>query len=222
MVDVKINVEPLFAVPFAEVRLDGVDELNTELKELFLEREKAGEEFRSRKHADTQRGDIFESKLNLFAWPDEPIKALAGHCHDALVQLVAGLNQFEDHYLEQMRFDYHSWFHITRSGGYQGLHNHPNASWSGIYCIDPGDELLDRPDSGMVRFHDPRGSVSMYGDPGNRDLIAPYFMGTVNVRHEPGKLLLFPSYVTHEVFAYVGERPRIVVAFNCWLTRENP
>jgi len=220
MIEANINVQTLFAVPLAVVRFSGAEALNDQLKGLFLEREKAGEEYRSRKHADTQRGDIFESRLNLFSWPDEPVKELAGHCHDALVRLVASLNQYDDKHLEQLNFEYHSWFHITRAGGYQGLHNHPNASWSGIYCIDPGDDDPDRPDSGMVRFHDPRSGVAMYLDLGNRDLAAPYFMGTLNVCHEAGKLLLFPSYLTHEVFAYIGQRPRIVVAFNCWLRPE--
>jgi hypothetical protein len=33
--------------------------------------------------------------------------------------------------------------------------------------------------------------------------------------HSAGRLILFPSYVMHEIFAYQGDRPRIVIAFNC-------
>ncbi len=31
----------------------------------------------------------------------------------------------------------------------------------------------------------------------------------------PGDLLVFPSYVQHEVTPYFGEQPRITVAANC-------
>jgi hypothetical protein len=26
---------------------------------------------------------------------------------------------------------------------------------------------------------------------------------------------MFPSHLNHEIFPYLGERPRIVIAFNC-------
>ena len=124
MLPYALNMAPPNADEEAEFLKTQAAALNEQLKELFFEREKAGEEYRSHKHADTQRGNIFESKLNLFSWPDEPVKVLAGHCHDSLVKLVAGLNQYDDKQLEQFRFEYHSWFHITRTGGYQGLHDH--------------------------------------------------------------------------------------------------
>lgn len=217
MPNARISVQPIFATPFAEVRFDDAPTLNVELAALFLERAAAGERYRSRRHADTQRGDLFESRLNLFSWEDVPVRRLAAHCHDALAQLVARLNGYDEAQVGALRFEYHSWFHITRAGGYQGVHNHPNASWSGIYCVDPGDTVEGRPDSGMVRFHDPRAASTMYLDAGNRQLAAPFFTGCLNISHEAGKLLLFPSYVSHEIFAYVGKRPRIVVAFNCWV-----
>ena len=42
----------------------------------------------------------------------------------------------------------------------------------------------------------------------------PVHYGSYQVKHEVGKLLIFPSYLTHEIFPYIGDRPRIVVAFN--------
>lgn len=213
-----IQIESCFAVPLAALQLPGVD--RDALQALFLERERAGETWRSRKHADTQHGALFESRFDLFGWPEPAVKALAHACHGALSQLVQGLNRYSDDDLSRLKFEYHAWYHITRRGGYQGLHDHPNASWSGIYCVEPGDDVPGRPDSGQVRFHDPRGSTVMYRDPGNENLRPPYFTGTLNLRHEAGRLLLFPSYLRHEIFPYQGERPRIVVAFNCWIRRQ--
>ena len=47
------------------------------------------------------------------------------------------------------------WFHVTRRGGFFGLHNHPMASWSGVYCVEPGRHDADKPDSGMLTFLNP-------------------------------------------------------------------
>jgi len=188
-----------------------------ELTGLFLAREAAGAEYRNDVQFSTQHGSLFESRFDLFQWPEPPVRRLAQFCHDNLKATLQRLSDYSDEELGRLAFHYHSWFHITRQGGYQGLHNHQNASWSGIYCVDPGDEMPERPDSGMVRFHDPRGQADMYSDAGNQRLKIPANHGVLQIRHEPGKLLIFPSYLLHEIFPYAGQRPRIVVAFNCWI-----
>ena len=214
-----MEIETFFAVPIARVALAGHEALCPVLERLFLQREAEGEAWRHQKYIDTMHGALFESRFDLFNWPEPPIRQLAGACHEAVAGLVQRLNGYGDDVMERLRFDYHSWFHITRRHGFQGQHNHPNASWSGIFCVDPGEDLPDRPDSGLVRFHDPRGHVDMYSDPGNRELRAPWNTGTCDVRHRRGQLVMFPSYLRHEIFPYQGTRPRIVVAFNCWISR---
>lgn len=86
--------------------------------------------------------------------------------------------------------------------------------------MDPGNTVPDRPDSGMVRFHDPRQNADMYTDHACNTMQAPYAMGPFELRHQAGTLALFPSYLKHEIFPYVGERPRIVVAFNSWVEQD--
>ncbi len=207
----------LFAVPLAEFRLEKPEPLLGDLKTLFLEAEEQGDKFRNRIRRDTQHGALFESRFDLFRWSQAPAQALAKFCHTAMATVIKELSDYSDEELGKLKFDYHAWFHVTRKGGYQGLHNHSNASWSGIFCVDPGDAVPDRPDSGVVRFHDPRANANYFMDAGNSRLKLAVRHGGYQIHHEPGKLLIFPSYVNHEVFAYMGERPRIVVAFNCWI-----
>lgn len=207
----------LFAVPLAEERMPEAESLNKELTRIFLEAEEAGDQYRNEIRRDTQHGALFESRFDLFRWEQPSVRKLAAFCHGALAQVVAELSDYNKEELGQLKFDYHAWFHVTRKGGYQGLHNHQNASWSGIYCVDPGEPVADRPDSGVVRFHDPRANANYYLDAGNSRLKMPAHHGVYEVRHEAGKLLIFPSYLNHEIFAYAGDRPRIVVAFNCWI-----
>ena len=213
------EVTPFFAVPIGRVTFPDVEPLCDALETLFLAKAAEGEPWRHQKYIDTMHGDLFESRFDLFRWPEAPVRRLAGLCHEALALHVGQLNGYDAAALEKLRFDYHAWFHVTRKHGFQGQHNHPNASWSGIFCVHPGDELPDRPDSGLVRFHDPRTHIDMYSDAGNRHLQPPWSMGTCDWRHRRGQLLLFPSYLRHEIYPYAGDRPRIVVAFNCWITR---
>ncbi|CAN5213389.1 hypothetical protein BH24PSE2_BH24PSE2_02470 [soil metagenome] len=211
----------LFAVPFAEVRMENPEPLSRELTELFLTREAAGETYRSEVRRQTQYGPVFESRFDLFQWPDPPVKRLARFCHRAVAGVLENACDYSEDELQRLRFNYHAWFHVTRRGGYQGLHHHQNATWSGIYCVDPGDELPDRPESGAVRFHDPRASADQHIDAGNLRLKPASRHQAHTFQHEMGKLLIFPSYLSHEIFAYEGDRPRIVAAFNCWVRMDD-
>jgi hypothetical protein len=81
--------------------------------------------------------------------------------------------------------------------------------------VDPGDPVPDRPESGLVRFYDPRACAYYYSDAGNLGLRMPYQHGGYDLIHQAGRLVMFPSHLNHEIFPYLGERPRIVIAFNC-------
>ena len=119
--------------------------------------------------------------------------------------------------MAQLRIFNHAWFHVTRPGGYMGTHNHPMASWSGVYCVDPGEEDPDNPDSGVIRFHDPRISVTMYMDASNNHMVAPYEPGMRTYRFKAGQLVIFPSFLMHEVAPFTGTGTRITLAFNSWI-----
>jgi len=213
--DIMINVTDLFSTPMADAQIGEHEILCDQLRTLFLAKEAEGDAVRNERQRATQFGPLFESRFDLFRWPDPPVKAVAHFCHASLVQLLRQLTSFTDEEFNKLRFDYHAWFHITRRGGYQGLHNHQNASWSGIFCVDPGDSPGQRPDSGLVRFHDPRFCSAFHAEAGNMGLDMPYNHGGFDVHHRAGRLVMFPSFMMHEIFPYQGERPRIVIAFNC-------
>lgn len=210
-----ISITDLFTMPMATAQIPNHQPLCEELTRLFLEKEKEGDKYRYHKRRATQFGPLFESKFDLFKWKDESVALIARFCHGCLSELIQEITEYDKEELGKLRFDYQAWFHITRKGGYQGLHNHQNASWSGIFCVDPGDTVADRQDSGLVRYHDPRSGSFNYSDAGNLGLRLPYRHGGFDIVHSAGRLILFPSYVMHEIFAYQGDRPRIVIAFNC-------
>jgi hypothetical protein len=67
----------------------------------------------------------------------------------------------------------------------------------------------------VLNFKDPRPHANMYLDPGNLSWSRPNHMGSVNFPMQPGDMMLFPSFLQHEVTPYLGQKPRLTVAFNC-------
>ncbi|MCH8959043.1 MAG: hypothetical protein IH835_06280 [Proteobacteria bacterium] len=212
----------LFSVPLVDFRMDDHEDLCARLSTLFLKKAAEDHEVRNKIRRDTQFGDLFESRFDLFNWQDEPVKELAAFCHRALASVIFELSDYTEDEFSKLVFDYHAWFHITKHGGFQALHHHQNASWSGIFCVDPGDSPAEFPQSGAVRFHDTRGLADQYRDAANNRLKLPARFGGYQIDHEAGRLLIFPSYVDHEIFTYMGKRERIVVAFNCMVKKSQP
>lgn len=215
------QVFPLFATPAMIARHPTAETLNPLLSALFLQWEQEGDKHRSHVKRDTQTG-IFESHFGLHLQRDPAVAELFRFVYQTLVAFVRGMNRYTPEDLQRIEFDMHSWFHITRRGGYQRAHNHPNASWSAIYCVDPGDPADDgQARSGVVRFLDTRTGADMYRDPANVQMRDPYTMGPWDLRHRAGQMVVFPSYLLHEIAPYEGERPRIVVALNLWASLRN-
>ena len=214
-----IRITDIFTTPFVEAKIANQEAICEELRVLLLEREAEGDKYRNEIRRVTQFGPLFESKFDLFRWDDAPVQKVARFCHASIGQVLAHTSDYTAEELQKLTFSYNAWFHVTRNGGFQGLHNHQNASWSGIFCVDPGDSPPDRPDSGLVRFHDPRGCSWFYSEAGNIRLKMPFQHGAFDVSHRAGRLLIFPSYLNHEIFPYQGARPRIVIAFNCSITK---
>jgi hypothetical protein len=94
------------------------------------------------------------------------------------------------------------------------------AAWSGVYCVNPGRNDADKPDSGLLSFLNPFLASAMYVDVSNTKLRAPFAPHIRHVKMEPGQLVLFPSWVLHDVKPFEGEGERVTVAFNCWFSLE--
>jgi hypothetical protein len=58
--------------------------------------------------------------------------------------------------------------------------------------------------------------ANMYVDVANAKIRPPYALTGRSFRLRPGQLVLFPSWVNHEVLPFFGTGARITVAFNCW------
>ncbi len=202
-----------FAVPMAVVRLAEQEVLNRRLRELFLEREAKGDLYANPEPRVKRNRTLFESRFDLFEWPEACVQELKNFCLGQLYQLFGSLNGYQPQQLQQMHFGLEAWFHITRGGGYFAAHNHPNHSWSGVDCVQHDGDDPDS-DSGKLCFLNPNLASNMYVDAANVRLQRPFSGAPLRFRLEPGQLVLFPSWLLHEVMPYEGNSERITVAFN--------
>jgi uncharacterized protein (TIGR02466 family) len=99
------------------------------------------------------------------------------------------------------------WVNLLKPGGHHSAHIHPHSVVSGtLYLALPAG-------SGAIRFEDPRLGLMMAAPPRLPD--APEAMRSFRtVAPEPGTVLLWESWLRHEVLPHTGKEERISVSFN--------
>lgn len=209
------TITTAFAVPLVTSQMDDAAALNSELRDFFVECEQQGDRFANPDPYTHRNAGLFESSFRLFDWPHPAVSRLRDFCLSRLYHTVGELNGFDIPTLQNLHNAMESWFHVTRKGGYFGVHNHPMHSWSGVYCVcQEGDE--DSADSGRLTFINPFLANTMFVDMASHGMKPPFQLGNIPLRLTPGQLVLFPSWLLHEVSAFEPEGPglRITVAFN--------
>jgi uncharacterized protein (TIGR02466 family) len=210
----------LFSVPFARTRYPNAQALNQALKQFIYAQERSGPA--NPRPLTLRNAGVFESDFNLFRADDPAVQQLKAFCWQQLLALVAMLNGYDLPMINRLSIYNDCWFHVTRRGGFFGLHNHPNASWSGVYCVDPGKHDPGKPDSGLLTFVNPMITSAMHMDAANANLKLPFSPQIARISLEAGQLVMFPSWLLHDVKPFEGEGERITIAFNCWFTLCDP
>ena len=108
------------------------------------------------------------------------------------------------------------WANINRSGHGNLPHTHPGAFWSGVYYVDDGGISADPSLGGALEFLDPRGAGPVMYAPHLGFAMKGGLSGGANEVLQPkaGRLVLFPSWLLHQVRHYRGTAERISIAFN--------
>jgi Putative 2OG-Fe(II) oxygenase len=209
-----LKVYPMFAVPFGETRLPDCERLNHELETLFLARET--QEYRNPTPSHVPQAETFESRFNLFHWPEACVQELRRFMLDTVARMVMETTTLRGEDLAPLKLHNHTWFHVSRYAGSFIAHNHPMASWSAVYCVRAGETVPEQPGSGMLRLLDTRQGANAFMDPATVPLHRAYALHPLEIQLTPGLMVVFPSYVFHEVAPFYGRDTRITVATNCW------
>ena len=99
------------------------------------------------------------------------------------------------------------WVNLLKAGGHHGGHIHPHSVISGTFYVEVP------PGAGAIRFEDPRLPLMMAAPvraAGSAEEHGPF----VTVEPRPGLLLMWESWLRHEVLAGTGKGERLSVSFN--------
>jgi uncharacterized protein (TIGR02466 family) len=99
------------------------------------------------------------------------------------------------------------WINVLEPGGHHAAHIHPNAVVSGTYYVEVPEG------ASAIRFEDPRLPLMMAAPP-RRTRAAREAQTFVSVTPKDGTLLLWESWLRHEVPVNTAESERISVSFN--------
>ena len=213
-------ISKLFATPIYHANLED-ERLRAELEKAVLERQTP--KYQHRSPPQGKFHGVFESRFNFLQEVSNPaIRQLSIQIDAHLNALLAVVTGSQPEDIDMKTLGCESWFHITTDGGYFQPHNHPNASWSVVYCVNNGftGDLAAADQSGHLIFNDPRHSsmfLDQYARKLHRDISfdgAKYFLAG-------GDIVIFPSYLQHYVSPYYGHAKLITVAANFWAKHRN-
>lgn len=99
------------------------------------------------------------------------------------------------------------WVNLLRSSGHHSGHIHPHSIFSGTLYVEVPLG------SGAIRFEDPRLPMMMAA-PSRRSDSPEELLRFVTVQPRPGLLLMWESWLRHEVLPGTGHAERLSISFN--------
>ena len=191
----------IFPTPLISARLEGHQPLNKVLTDTILSREQV-----ERGVAVSNEGGWHSQEfLSWCGVEGEAVLNAARHLVDKMTMGPARLGWVAT-----------AWANVSRSGDRNRPHGHGGAFWSGVYWVDDGGAAADPELGGLLEFSDPRGILPVMTAPHLRPALDDCLSDGAARAITPhaGTMLLFPSWLVHEVTPYRGGRPRISIAFN--------
>ena len=96
---------------------------------------------------------------------------------------------------------------LLKGGGHHSAHIHPHSILSGTFYVEAPD------DAGAIRFEDPRLGLMMAA-PVRRGEAPEELQPFASIVPRPGLLLLWESWLRHEVLPGTGKGERLSISFN--------
>lgn len=191
----------LFGTPIFARQWDGSDELNARLTRLILE------DYSQEDRRKNSNAGGWQTRDDLFSRNDDGLRQLKSMVDRVLCEAMASVSAGP---VEQLNIEFRidAWANVTSNGGYNIVHSHPNALWSGVYYVAAGGEVDQQSVSGKIEFLDPRIAVDHFQLPGLKATSRQVFA------NRPGLMLVFPGWLKHMVHPHSGWSPRISIAFN--------
>jgi hypothetical protein len=209
------EVVSLFATPLVVFDVPDAAALNAELRRVI--------ERRAQSHPSTAHSNQggWQSSWDMQSWGGVPaIKLLAigrNVANRVTTDRDGQTGQGPHPGVAGMTWQANMWANVNRTGNANELHWHRGSYWSGVYYVDDGGIDSDPSLGGELEFIDPRGPIPTMLAPHLGVTLLGGFAAKHKVRPKVGRLVLFPSWLMHQVRPYRGQAERISIAFNLTL-----
>ena len=212
-----LEIVALFATPLVILNVPDAAALNVELRQVIVQREQS--------HPSTQHSNLggWQSSWDMDRWGGAPaikLMAVARNLANRVTTDRKG-NPGSGPHPGYFAVTWHGnmWANVNRSGHANEFHSHPGAYWSGVYYVDDGGIAEDASLGGELEFMDPRGPLPAMFAPHLGFAMAGGLSAGATERVPPkaGRLVMFPSWMMHQVRPYRGTAERISIAFNLTL-----
>jgi uncharacterized protein (TIGR02466 family) len=145
--------------------------------------------------------------LHMLTGSDDPaIRAFFAAIDAPIRQHMTATGGGEDTFRSRNTGDYRiqgAWSVLLKPGGFHKDHFHSQGWLSSAFYVETPDKVLDGDDrQGWIRFGQP---------PIKTD---PMLAAAHHIRPQPGRLVLFPSYMWHGTVPFTGDQDRMTMAFD--------
>ena len=100
------------------------------------------------------------------------------------------------------------WANINPPGAYNKLHCHPNSLFSSVYYVK------SEPNSGRLKIHEPRPGKQLILPSLKKEKLPQDLWDSVYLEPVVGRVVMFPSWLWHEVEPNKSNDLRISISFN--------
>ena len=150
------------------------------------------------------KGYTSYGSLNDLTWRDPVFAALQEHLDSHVAAYVAEL----DYDLAGRKVELDSlWINILKPGGVHTGHIHPHSVISGTTYVDMPEGAA------ALKLEDPRLALMM-AQPARKVRASPENRSFITVEPKAGQVILWESWLRHEVPMHQGKADRISVSFN--------
>ena len=206
------EIVPIFSTPLVLYDVPDAAALNADLRRVIEHREKM--------HSTTQHSNMggYQSTWDMDQWGGAPAIKLLAIARNVANRVTTdkqgntGAGPHPGFFAVTWRAN--MWANVNRTGHGNEYHYHRGAFWSAVYYVDDGGIDADPSLGGELEFLDPRGVIPT--------MLAPHLGVAMRggetagerVRPKAGRMVLFPSWVMHQVRPYRGTAERISIAMN--------
>ena len=157
-----------------------------------------------------QREDVGTTYTNVGGWHSSTLTGQIPELNSLFGEVLRGLNELHDHVGFKKNLTQqiaHAWVNINKRGDYNKEHFHRGWCFSAVYYVEApencGNLVLRNPATNIVYHYD-----------GSLFEAQTSLTNELYVKPETGKLLIFPSFLSHLVEPSNSDQDRISIALD--------